>query len=79
MSGEKIQLEQKPDGKRRNAVQQRTAEQIAEARRTQRTVLLFGMFRWAASTQRTLGDKRFRAAESGFRVVDGQVMTADFA
>ena len=71
LSGEKVQLEQKPDGKRRNAVQQRTAEQIAEARRTQRT--------GENMRQRTLGNKRFRAAESGFRVVDGQVMTADFA
>ena len=71
MGSEKVQLEQKPDGKRRNAVQQRAAEQIAEARRTQRT--------GKNMRQRTLGNKRFRAAESGFRVVDGQVMTADFA
>ena len=71
MGGKQIDLQQQADGEGRGAVQQRTAEQIAEARRTQRT--------GENMRQRTLGNKRFRAAESGFRVVDGQVMTADFA
>ena len=71
LGGKKIQLEQESDRERGDAVQQRSAEKIAEACRAQCA--------GEDVRHRALGDECFCAAKRRFCVVDGQITAADFA
>ena len=71
LGGEQVDLQQETDGECRDAVQQRPAEQIAEARRAQRA--------GEDVRDRPFGGERFNAGQCGLGLVYRPLACADFA
>lgn len=71
MGGKQIDLQQQADGEGRGAVQQRTAEQIAEACRAERT--------GEHMRERLFGCERFGTGQQSFGLVRCPSALADFA